>query len=299
MTGLRYWYNGTVYSTSDGLASGPFNTPDRYNGGADSGAVQGSWERTIAIYRSSDTYVVQSRSWLPNNIGGIVWFGPGAAHTSNFVPILVGMLQAPDCLKWGWQGVYDLSSSYWAHRNILNLAQVKFNSMIKDIRQLQDQLESDSQALVNDISTQYQNHPVTPSELLKITKIFTDNAQKSVTSFTELFHYLMYTYADNDLNYWSEGTFHSVSTGYPAWWLEQVGYENGPPPVNKKAVQLQTKDDLQIAHSLVSSSKNKQSFASQFGSSTSKGAIDKSSMKFCVLRCQHEMEYEFCVDKCF
>ncbi len=39
---MRDWYNGTSYSTGAGLASGPFNTPDRYGGSYDYVGV-GSW----------------------------------------------------------------------------------------------------------------------------------------------------------------------------------------------------------------------------------------------------------------
>lgn len=43
MAGLRSWYNGSIYSTSQGLASGAFNSPDRYSGGQGESEVTGSW----------------------------------------------------------------------------------------------------------------------------------------------------------------------------------------------------------------------------------------------------------------
>lgn len=43
MNVMRYWYNGTVYSTGAGLAGGPFGTPDRYGGGQGEQEVQGNW----------------------------------------------------------------------------------------------------------------------------------------------------------------------------------------------------------------------------------------------------------------
>lgn len=212
MTVMRDWYNGTEYSTGMGLASGPFNSPDRYSGGSGEYVVEGSWERTITIYRSSDTYVVQSRGWLPNAIGGVIWFGPGAAHTTNYVPIVMGMTRAPDCLQHGWQGVYNTSSSYWVHRNVLTLVQVKFDAMMDVVRQVQQQLESASLALVHSVSTGTEELSAT-STADHLTQVFSANAEKSVEVFTSLFHYLSYTFADNDVNYWEDGSFHSVSTG--------------------------------------------------------------------------------------
>lgn len=72
MTVHRDWYEDTRFSASSGLAGGAFGTPDRYNSNSEDYAVEGNWERTIALFRSSDSFVVQSRSWLPDEIGGIV-----------------------------------------------------------------------------------------------------------------------------------------------------------------------------------------------------------------------------------
>jgi dipeptidase len=222
---MRYWYNGTVYSTSDGLASGPFNTPDRYSASYDY-IGSGSWERTIALYRSSDSYVVQSRASVDNSIGGVIWFGPAAAHSTNFVPILSSNTRAPDCLTWGWQGVYNSSSSFWAHRNILNFMQVKFNYMMKDLSVLQSQMELQSQSLVDSFTGALSSATTEEKDQLMM-----NNACQSVPVFVDFLQFLYFTYADGNYNYWKDGSFHADSIGYPAWWLQEVGYADGPEPV--------------------------------------------------------------------
>jgi dipeptidase len=229
---LRDWYEGTEFSTGSGLAAGPFGTPDRYSGGAGEAVVPGNWERTITLFRTSDSYVIQSRSWLPDALGGVVWFGPHAAHGTVYVPLMAGMLTSPDCLAYGWQGVYNLTTSYWAHRVVENLAQIKFNYIIEDIRQLQNSLESDSQTLIDTLSKKYANSELSQDELFKITKVLSANAQRAVISFIELFHSILFKYADGNINAWNKdtGIFTSYSTGYPSWWLESVGYTEGPPP---------------------------------------------------------------------
>ena len=78
----RDWYSETPYDPSQAgvLAAGAFGTPDRYSGGEGEQEVEGAWERTIALYRTSSSFVVQSRSWLPSQIGGVIWFGAYAPH---------------------------------------------------------------------------------------------------------------------------------------------------------------------------------------------------------------------------
>ncbi|GAJ06329.1 unnamed protein product, partial [marine sediment metagenome] len=67
---------GTQFDLTKGPAAGPFGTPERYGGGAGEKEVKGGWERAISLNRTSYSYVIQSRSWLPDPIGGLVWYGP-------------------------------------------------------------------------------------------------------------------------------------------------------------------------------------------------------------------------------
>lgn len=229
---LRDWYEGTIYSpTADGvIAGGAFSTADRYSGSVGEAQVGGSWERTIALFRSSDTFVVQARGYVPNNLyGAVVWFGPHAAHGTAYVPVVVGMTTMPDCLAWTYQGVYNASVSFWAHRMVLNFAQVKFSYMMQDIKLVQNQLEAASLKLLNQLSVN-----ISDVHVDVVTQLLTDNANANRDAFIQLFYKLLFQYADGYNNRWVNGAFSSSSMGYPAWWLEQVGYADGPPPVERK-----------------------------------------------------------------
>lgn len=120
-----------------------------------------------------------------------------------------GSLYTPDCLSWGWQGVYNLTSSYWIHRIILNIAQIKFDYMIEDIRDRQNYLETKSQQLVNEISNSY----VEGDDFSKISQLISQNAEKSSIAFKELINDLLFKYADGFINFWGKNGFNSYSLG--------------------------------------------------------------------------------------
>lgn len=179
-------------------------------------------ERTIAIYRSSDSYVVQARSWLPDAVGGVIWFGPAAAHGTVYVPVLAGMLSAPDTLECGWQGVYNTTTAYWANRRVLNFAQVKFSYMIEQIRAVQDALESASVELTNSFAEKFtasksagSAHEGAEHLQAEMDTVFTVNAREATYQMNHLFNFLLFTYPDGYLNYWDESGFHSTSLGNP------------------------------------------------------------------------------------
>ena len=60
-------------SWRQGLAAGPYGTPDRWKGGAGEAAVGGAWERSIGYVATRVSYIAQARAWLPNAVGGVVW----------------------------------------------------------------------------------------------------------------------------------------------------------------------------------------------------------------------------------
>ena len=296
---MRDWYNDTPYSLTQGLAAGAFGTPDRYSGGAGESAVPGTWDRCSALYRSSDSYVVQclqqtapiESSSSQSSLGGVIWWGPGAAHSTVYVPVFVGNPPV-DRLNTPYQGVYNVSTLYWVNRNILTTSQVKFSYMYVNIHQTQLELEAKGQALVNTLVQRYGNTLLSDKDWNSVYGSVQDHVNQVHGAYTGLWHYLFFTYADGYVNYWSgsnkeTATFHSSSVGYPAWWLEEVGYPDGPPPTsspappprpspppyNPQAVKVH---DLEV-----------------FGDKS------RESVKKCVYKCQGRKDHDDCVDQCF
>jgi len=219
----RDHYEGTKYDQTQGLAAGPFGTPTRYAAGAGEAQVKGNWERTISLYRTSDSYIVQARGWLPNEVGGAVWFGPSVASGTVYTPFPIGMTSIPEFFSEGCPNFLAKNTAYWAIRYVANLLETKYSFMYKDVQATQNQLETASLELQAKYDKLFADGQSTPADL---TQAFTANAATFLSTYLELFDQLMFKYADGWVNVPNLGQ----SVGYPAWWLKAVGYQNGPPP---------------------------------------------------------------------
>lgn len=266
----RDTYTNTQYDLGNGnggnLAGGPFGSPDRWKAGSntDESRVNGNWERPIGLYRTSDTYVVQSKqqqhiadnndltSFALNSttasssttgtgttttatggVGAILWFGPSSALATVFTPFIVGLSNIPKSFRSGHQSVFSRESAFWASCYVHNIANLKWSYMITDIQKKQNELETLSVALVAEIEQQQIDNNMNDMKLIIEEKLL-KNAEQIVASLWYLADELMFKYADGFVNYHdddaSSSESKSESVGYPTWWLEKVGYKDGPPP---------------------------------------------------------------------
>jgi dipeptidase len=214
----RYTYQGTPYDLGapGNLAAGPFGSPDRWKAGDGEKIVPGNWERPIGLYRTSDTYVVQCRA---ESSDAVLWFGPASALATVFTPFLVGMTDIPESFRSGHQLAFDRSSAFWAACALQNIANLKWSYMIKDIQNVQQELESESVALLSALRDE---------DSSTVERALLDNAAKTVDTLWNLQDQLLFKYASGFVNEPPDGM--SQMVGYPAWWLQAVGYADGPPP---------------------------------------------------------------------
>ena len=230
----RDWYNGTDYDLSAGMQGGFGGSPDRYGGCAGAGCdgVAGNWERSISLYRTSDTVVVQARGWLPDAVGGTLWFAPHAAHGSLFVPFSAGAARAPTEYSRGWAGervgaARARAGAYWACRAATNAMQLHFSAALPLVRAAQADWEARGLALQARLAAA--SPPPDANALAEAHGAF---ARAAMRAWWELSDEILFAVADGDANRWEGGKFVSEPIGYPDWWLAdpEVGYTSGPPP---------------------------------------------------------------------
>jgi len=222
----RYTYQSTQFDLGarGNLAAGPFGSPDRWKAGPGEQQVGGNWERAIGLYRTSDTYVVQSKKGA--SLGGVLWFGPASALGTVFTPFVVQLKSIPKSFSTGWQGVFSRKSAFWAACYAHNIVNLKWNYAITDLQTRQDVLEKKSIELMKKLEDQYLCGKDFDSTELAIL----DNAEGVVSSLWQLSDEIMFKYASGFVNEDDAHGGQSQMVGYPAWWLEAVGFQGGPPP---------------------------------------------------------------------
>jgi dipeptidase len=99
---MRDQYEGTELDITKGIGAGPFNSKLRCSPltfYVDS--VEYVHERPVATQQTGFSFVAQMRNWLPDYIGGILWFGVDDAASSIYVPMYCGINSVPECYRAG------------------------------------------------------------------------------------------------------------------------------------------------------------------------------------------------------
>ncbi len=220
----RDHYEGTPFDLTAHIAAGPFGNPNRYAGGKGEVQVHGNWERAISIARTSDSTISQSRAWLPDAVGGILWFGPHVPHATSYTPFPCGITSVPASFSRGRQGILERDTAFWAIRFVANLLELKFDYARVDLANSQDLLFNASQSLLASFEAAWS---AGSRDTKALTEAFTRNAEATVRAYQSLFDHLMFKYADG----WVNEPVLGQGVGYPGWWLREVGYPFGPGPV--------------------------------------------------------------------
>jgi dipeptidase len=100
-------------------------------------------ERAIATQQTGFWFIGQARSFLPDVIGGLLWFGTDDAATSYLTPIYTNINRVPDCLKEGNGDLitYSATSSFWMNNRIANACYKMYNQMAPFVRAEVDKFE--------------------------------------------------------------------------------------------------------------------------------------------------------------
>jgi dipeptidase len=110
-----------------------------------------NFHRMIAINRCSYSTVIQSRSWLPDEVGGITWLGLDNPAFSVRIPVFAGTQELIKEFGVSNQKRFRRDSAAWAYRRTVRLAQPRWDRNKKVINQLINEFEEKALAELPDL----------------------------------------------------------------------------------------------------------------------------------------------------
>ena len=152
MTLTRDKCEGTPFDPARGLQGGPFRNPTtclRFE-------LEATLQRApvIGVNRAEYITVTQSRGWLPNPIGGIVWLCWGAQDTSCFMPLYAGITGMPRSFEVGDHWDFSRDSARWAFDYVDFHVQVAYAPALEEVKKARAEWEGRETAGIADIDKQ-------------------------------------------------------------------------------------------------------------------------------------------------
>lgn len=144
---MRDHFEGTPYEMTSDVGAGPNHVPYRWR--PMDYKVDGkiyTMERAIATQQTGWSFVSQSRDYLPDPVGGVLWFGTDDTNTTVYMPFYCSMTEVPAQLDHGDINTFSFDSNFWMNNWVANQAYNRYDLMIPDIRKVQKGLEDKYEA---------------------------------------------------------------------------------------------------------------------------------------------------------
>ncbi len=108
--------------------------------------INGGWgwrgERTIARWYTMYSVITQSRSWLPDPIGGVAWFSYDNNAMTTWVPFYMGITDLPRDYKTDARETgFSRKSAWWAFNRVSTIASQRWGDMRKDVKAVRYRLQ--------------------------------------------------------------------------------------------------------------------------------------------------------------
>lgn len=110
--------------------------------------------RPVAIYRTTQTHLLQVRPWLPKEIGCLNYVALGMADLGVFLPMYQGIKSLPESYSLG-NNHADSESAYWKFRKVTTLAMVNYNAYAPIVKAEYAKLEAENDQRQKEMETEY------------------------------------------------------------------------------------------------------------------------------------------------
>lgn len=227
---MRDHYEDTELDWRYDLGAGPFNSPYRWSPltyQVDS--VDYCNERPIATQQTAFSFVAQMRSWLPNAIGGILWFGIDDAAQTVYYPFYCAHNQVPHEMEVGNGDLltYSETSAFWTHNLVSNMVYNRYSDKIKDLQKVQKEIEDSIESAQPEVE-KFALDILNESEVDAVkylTSVTNRSVEYGLGEWKKLAQYMLVKYIDGVVKPEKGGEFEKNEHGQPASPI-RTGYSN-------------------------------------------------------------------------
>lgn len=243
--GMRDHYEGTALALdTTNIGSGIYEMP--YRPTPLTFTVDGKQyfnERPISTQQTAFTFVSQLRSWLPREIGGVLWFGNDDANMVAYTPVYCGNTTQPTCYntKGADAVTFSADNAFWLCNMVSNMVYPRYSQLFPELKAVRDSLETSYFANQTSIEKQavdlYQTDKAAALKLLN--NYSNAKADEMLANWKRLATRIIVKYNDMAVKKEKDGKLLQSVTrpGYPASFGRKLVKETGDwyaVPVEKK-----------------------------------------------------------------
>ena len=200
-------------------------------------------ERPISTQQTAFTFVSQLRSWLPREIGGVLWFGNDDANMVAYTPVYCGNTVQPACYNTKGADAVTFSSdnAFWLCNMVSNMVYPRYSQLFPELKAVRDSLETSYFANQTSIENQAADlYKTDKAAALKLLNNYSNTkADEMLASWKHLATRIIVKYNDMAVKKEKDGKLLQSVTrpGYPASFGRKLVKETGDwyaVPVEKK-----------------------------------------------------------------
>lgn len=219
---MRDHYEGTEFDMTVGVDAGPYGNPFRLRPLFwEVDGVKYAWERPISTFHTAYSMVTQSRGHLPDEVGGVMWYGLDDTEFTCYAPFYCCIDALPEAYTVGGIQRFTWDSAWWTFNLVANVSNLMYAPMIEEVRAVRGELEGTMLALQPAVERTAVDLLGSDPELAKryLTDYSVTHGDQVVKRWRELGVRLITGYND--------GYRDRRDVGYPEAWLRRVVGERG------------------------------------------------------------------------
>lgn len=190
-------------------------------------------ERPISTQQTAFSFVSQLRSWMPREIGGVIWFGNDDANMVAYTPVYCGNTVQPECYNTPGADAVTFSdkNAFWVCNWVSNMVYPRYSQIFPELQTLRDSLEASYFAQQADFEKKAMNLYATDKQaaLRMLNDYSVEKAQQMLAQWKNLAIRIIVKYNDMGVKQEKNGKIiqKTMRPGYPESFARKLVKEIG------------------------------------------------------------------------